>query len=459
MVVFHLRRRLSWALAGCWVFVVFAGCSQEPEHYATPDFQQVAIFERYAPEGMELYLLPIQDSAPQKIMIFARNERYQLSPDGLRLAVYFGENNVRVIDLVTYEEVILAEDVILPLSFIEDISHQFLSWSPNGDKLAVLTGGPSWQDRWITSTTVVIFDIGQKSPDFVFSNNTWINEVAWSEDSTLIGFPETEVPCFYTETCQQEEEIIENLTTLIHSGNNEWKVLSSRRVEHVNKMPNWQQNSICELDLPPTNELITFKSPCALGYIPFDANRFIVPLRTSRPIIPILSEKPDPKYDAGGRYLTMHWLGKTNNFILGFQNNVLDAESGERKAYSTWELYKYETTGITLLSKIDMKGYNLTVPLSSFSLSIIASPDDRFAIHTLEDNHVLLAQLNDDLTMSATFLEIPTISANGLWLLGGYLTQSEDKIIFIHSETGKWEVVRDDLPEGFVLVGWQMLEE
>lgn len=448
----------GWIIFICWLSVVFTGCDKQPQHSATPNFQQVAIFERYTPEGFELYLLPIQASAPQKIMTFARNERYYLSPDGLRLAVYLGENKVRVIDLVTYEEAVLAEDVILPLSFIGDISHQFLSWSPDGSKLAVLMGGPSWQDRWITSTAVVIFDIEQRFSDFLFNNDTWINEVAWSADSTLISFPEIKVPCFYTESCQQEEEVIWDLTTLVHSGNNKWEVLSSRRLDHIDETPYWQQHSICELNLPLTNELVTFKSPCALGYIPFDANWFIAPIRSSNPILPILSEQPDPKYDADGRYLTIHWLGQTNNFILGFQNNVLDAESGERKSYSTWELYEYETTRITLLSKIDMEGYNLTIPLSSFSLSIIASPDDRFAIHTLDDNHILLAQLNDDLTISATFLEIPTISANGLWLPEGYLTQSENSIIFIHSETGEWEVVRDDLPEGFTLVGWQLLE-
>ncbi len=374
----------------------------------------------------------------------------------IRPPLYFG-GNIRLIDLITFEEVVLADDVTLPVLFIENIRHQFLSWSPDGDKLAVLMGGPSWPDTSVVNTSVVILDLEQKSPNFVYDNGTFINEVAWSEDSTLVSFPEIEVPCYYAESCQRgEEEMIWNLTTLTHSGDNEWAFLSSTKLDPIGEL-SWRQNSICKLSISPMNDLITYQSPCMLGYIPFDANRFIAPIRTSKPILPILSEQPDD--DTGGRSLTMRWIGKTNNFILGFQNNVLDTESGERKSYSTWELYKYETTGITLLSKIDMEGYSLTVPLSSFSLSIIASPEDRFAIHTLEDDHVLLAQLNDDLTMSAIFLEIPTISANGLWLPEGYLTQSENKLVFIDPETGEWEVVRDGLPEGFTLVGWQLLEQ
>ncbi|MCL4872253.1 MAG: hypothetical protein KJ063_25110 [Anaerolineae bacterium] len=447
----------GWIIIGCWLSIIFAGCDKQPKHSATPDFSQTAIFQQRTPEGMALYLWPIQATDPQKIITLPYSERYELAPDGLHLAIYFGEN-IRLIDLITFEEVVLAEDVILPIQFIENISHQFLSWSPDGDKLAVLMGGPSWPDTSVINTTVVVLDLEQQAPDFVYDNGTFINEVAWSADSTLISFPEIEVPCYYTESCQRgEEEMIWSLTTLTHSSDNEWAFLSSTRLDPIGEL-SWRQNSICKLNISPTNDLIVYQSPCTLGYIPFDANRFIAPIRTSNPILPILSEQPDPKYDTGGRYLTMHWLGKTNNFILGFQNNVLDAESGERKSYSTWELYKYETTGITLLSKIDMEGYNLTVPLSSFSLSIISSPDDQFALHTLEDNHVLLAQLNDDLIMSATFLEIPTISANGLWLPEGYLTQSENNLIFIHAETGEWEVVRDDLPEGFTLVGWQILE-
>ncbi len=418
-----------------------------PTSTATLDFQQTAIFERYTPEGFELYLLPIRNSIPQKIMTLARNEWYQLSPDGLRLAVYFGEN-VRVIDLVTFEEIVLVDDVVLPLSFIGSIDHQFLSWSPKGDKLVVLMEGPSWQDTSLTNTTVAIFNIEQQSLDFVYDNGTFINEVAWSADSTLISFPEIEIPCYYfTEDCQRgEEKSTWNLTTLIRLSDNEWAFLSSVKLEPIDKNYAWVQNSICELDLSPTNEWVVYETPCMLGYVPFDTNGFIAPIQSSQPILPVLSEQ----YDADARYLMVQWVGETDRFLLALRSDMFGAD---KRSDSVLKLYRKDETAITLLNEVDIEGHNFAFPLV-----LSFSPDNQYVIQGLEDNYVLLLQLSD-LKMTPTFLEIPTISANGLWLPEGYLTQSEDKIIFIHSETGEWEIVQDNLPEGFVLVGWQILEQ
>lgn len=443
----HCSSMRGWIIFVCWLSVVFTGCDKQPKHSTTPDFQQTAIFQQRTPEGMALYLWPMQATDPQKIITLPNSERYELAPDGLHLAIYFGEN-IRVIDLITFEEVVLAEDVILPVQFIENISHQFLSWSPDGDKLAVLMGGPSWPDTSVINTTVVVLDVEQQSPDFVYDNGTFINEVAWSKDSTLVSFPEIEVPCDYIESCQEdEEEVIWRLTTLIHSGDNEWEVLSSRKLERVDETPYWEQHSICELDLSPTNELITYQSPCMLGYILFDRNGFIAPIQSSQPILPVLSSG----YHGDDKSLAVHWLGETNLFLLTFRGYLHGVGMQGVKSYSILELSRKDEDRRTILSEVDLAGYNL-------ASSVAISPDNQFTIHVLENNYVLITQLEDDLTMTPVFLEMPPISLKGLWLPEGYLTQSENKLVFIHPKTGEWEVVRDDLPEGFTLVGWQILE-
>lgn len=437
------KQLVSLVIVGCWLFIALASCTRQPNYPAVPNFQQTAIFQQRIPEGTAVHLWPIQANEPQKTITLTLNERYELSPGGLHLAVYF-DGNIYIIDLVTFEEVILADSVILPLWFIGNIQHTFLSWSPDGSKLAVLTGGPSWQDESILSTTAIIFDIEQQSPDFMFNNNTWINEVAWSIDSTLVSFPEMGVPCFYTESCHQDEEEANwSLTTLAHSGDNVWAFLSSTKPDSINESSPWG-NSICKLIIPPTNEFVVYETPCLLGYIPFDTNRFIASIQPFQPNLPVLSNQRQ----SDERYLTVRWLGKTNRFLLALRESRFGVE---RRTDSVLELYRKDETAITLLHEIDLEGHNFAFPLS---LSI--SPDNQYIIQGLEDNHVLLMQLSD---LTTTFLEIPAISLNGLWLPEGYLTQSEDEIIFIYSETGEWEVVRDNLPEEFVLVGWQVLEK
>ncbi len=434
-----------WKVVIYWAFVVLAGCTFFNDS-SSPDFRQTAIFEKRTDQGIELYLLPLQDDNPQLVTLVHQHEpyeRYELSPDGSHLAVYFGQN-LRLINLTTFEEAVLENNLVWPTVYIENINHKIISWSPSGDKLAVLTGGPSRANESLVSTTLKIFDIQTQTLDFVLDHGTWINDLAWSADSGLLSFSESNIPCWYIESCEGDAMVTWNLTTLVHSGTNRWEVLSSIQLDPPIENKYWRWNSICQLSVSPGNEFVSYQSPCPLGEFVPERNLFITTIHPPHQILNITQQE---RYVSDSRRFVIHWQDAANQFTIIYLGGAVGI--GPIRSLDT---YKMEFPIAILLNQENLEGLVDT----RFGL-INFSPDNQYGIGNLEGNNSLLMQFNDSTTTS-TSLTLPSISLMGLWLPGGYLTQSEDRIVFIDPETGVWEVVHDNLPEDFVLVGWQILE-
>jgi hypothetical protein len=441
MRILHIERVIRWQTIVCWAIVFLIGCTSSNNDIA-PGIEPIPIFERHSDQGVELYLMPLHDSTPQKITTIDENERYKLSPDGSLLAVYFGDS-LRIVDLISLKEIILATDFVFPTMFIENIEHDFLAWSPDGDKLAILKGGPSWEDQALVNTMLVIYDIQKQAADFVFDNHTWINTMVWSSDSKFITFPELNTPCWFIENCEGEDSIPSgNLTTLALSATNHWEIVESKDFTSLVEGQFWQQNSFCHLSLSSTDEFISYQNPCVLGQLTSEHDLFIMAADLSAQPLKI----PQEPYPADSKYLKVHWLEADNQLAVAFRGDTFGAET---QSNSFLDIYRKDGGAITLLKREDLKDYRFSVPIS-----INFSPDDKYAMGALDSGNTLLMQLNDS-TAPATLMVLPPVSLNGAWLPEGYLTQSGNSIIVVDPTTGEWEVVQDNLPEGFVLAGWQ----
>ncbi len=438
-------RIIRWKAVIFWAFVVLAGCRFINDS-SSPDFRQTAIFEKRTDQGIELYLLPLQDDNPQLVTLVHQHEpyeRYELSPDGLHLAVYF-DQNLRLINLTTFEETVLENNLVWPTVFIENINHKIISWSPSGDKLAVLTGGPSRANESLVSTTLKIFDIQTQALDFVLDHGTWINDLAWSADSRLLSFSESNVPCWYIESCEGDAMVTWNLTTLTHSEANRWEVLSSIQLDPSIENEHWRWNSICQLSVSPGNEFVSYLSPCPLDAFVSDLDLFITTVHPPHQILNVTQER----YVAESKWFVIHWQDTANQFVIMYWGG--DTFAGR---ISSLDTYKMEFPTATLLNQEKIENFDIRFDPTPINYS----PDNRYGIVNLTDNNSLLVQFNDSTTTS-TILTLPSIYLKGMWLPEGYLTQSEDRIVFIDPETGAWEVVHDNLPEDFALVGWQILD-
>jgi len=436
-------RIIRWKVVIYLAFVVLAGCTFINDS-SSPDFRQTAIFEKRTDQGIELYLLPLQDNNPQLITLVNQHERYELSPDGLHLVVYF-DKNLRLINLTTFQETVLEDNLVWPTVFIENINHEFVSWSPHGDKLAMLTGGPSRANESLASTTLKIFDIQTQTLDFVLEHGTWINDLAWSVDSKLLSFSESNIPCWYVENCEGDVLVTWDLTTLTHSETNRWEILSSIQLEPPIENEYWRWNSICQLTVSPGNEFVSYQSPCPLGEFVPELNLFIT---TVHPPHQILNVTQQERYVAESKRFIIHWQDTANQFVIMYIGSAADVG-----LISSLDTYKMEFPTATLLNQEKIEDLDIYFNL----MPINFSPDNQYGIGNLENNNSLLMQFNDS-TATSTLLTLPSISLQGLWLPEGYLTRSGDRIVFINPETGTWEIVHDNLPKDFVLVGWQILE-
>lgn len=328
--------------------------------------------------------------------------------------------------------------------FIENIEHDFLFWSPHGDKLIVLTGGPSWEDESLTNTTLTIFDVQHQSPEFTLNNGTWINSVAWSLDSNMIVFAELETPCWFIENCNGEDSLsIWRLTILTQTEINKWELLAS--TSQPLSSNSWQQTSICQLAMLSIgeDEIVSYQSHCALGQLASTRNLFITTINSLNAPLQVSGEL----YSGESKYFSVHPLGTENQFVVAFRGDTFGTN---KKSSNFLDVYRKNETTIALLNREILQD-------SLFSIPIVLdfSPNNKYAIGELEDTASILVQVNNSVATSI-LIALPNLSLKGLWLSEGYLTQSEDRMILVDPETGEWEVVQDNLPENFTLVGWHI---
>lgn len=441
MNVSYLIRVIRLIFIGGGGTVLLISCTKN-SNVSTHILTQTAIFAKHTEQSIELYLLPLPGDSPQFITQIDNNERYKLSPNGSYLAVYLADS-LRVVDLLAFNEFTLATDVSWPTMFIENIEHDFLFWSPHGDKLIALTGGPSWEDESLTSTTLTIFDMQHQFPEFTLNTGTWINDAAWSSNSSMIAFAELEVsPCWFIENCKGEDSPPNGrLTTLTHTETNTWGLLASTNHPHIND--SWRLNSICQLTLLSV-DAISYQSPCALGQLAA-RSFFITAIGSSSPSLEVSEEL----YSEESKYFSVYPLGIENQFIVASRNESFGIS---RESSSFLDMYKRDETTITLLNQEILQDSLFTVPVT-----LDFSPDSKYAIGELEGRTSILVQTHNSATTS-TLIALP-LSLKGLWLSEGYLTQSEKSIILVDPRTGKWEVVQDNLPKDFILVGWQTPEK
>lgn len=407
-------------------------------YFAPQPSPYIGIFEKPTEEGTELYRWSVGDDTPQLITFIEKNSRYSLSPTGSKLLVYFTDT-IKLIDLSTTKEVILATKVVWPTIFIENIEHEFISWSPDGLKIAVLTGGPSWDDYTLPATTLSIFDTTSNSSPFVFNNNTWITEVSWSADSQYVAFPELPSPCFFTNSCHSDAVSSGwQLTTLAHKGGQRWALFQSQFISPLTKQY-WSQSGLCQLSWSTNSQFITYQNNCALGQPPSAATLSIWPTHPdgATPQTITIFNPADVNYQQG------YWLEKYNLLWVVFRRHTI-AGSNSAGSDNGFEIYKTEGSTFQIVLQRTLKDIQFSIP---FTLSI--SPYHQFALAQIENNQSLLIDFNN----LAALHKLPHISLNGLWLPQGYLTQSAGEIILIDLETAERQIIHS-APSELQLVGW-----
>ena len=416
--------------------LLLSGCSENESVL----LNKIALYEVREGNSKQIYAGHVGDETMTLVAEIANDERYLISPSGAHVVVYYGQE-LKTINIHSQQVDVIVENVIWPKSFAENIRHKFVSWSPDGNRLAILTGGPNSGNAFHSATELLLIDIPTKSLIDTYKNETWINDVVWSPDSKSVAFPEISIPCKDGEACSIPDAGV--LLTILHSpeGKVFERVSSTSVGEWVDPLF-WRTISICDLGWSGSGKFVSYKQDCELNVISRDLNTYVMNSSWEKPV-PLL-----PFQNADVRYT--HALWGRDDQILSFSRDYIFGEVIETKSNLT--LYSVDVDSDIPRTLVDesLDHFQFKSPVQ-IDFSSFTTP--YYGIGQLEDNSVVLVSFDRDIVEAKT-LEMVQFSTYGLWIEDGYLTQSQDKLIFIGIESGQIKTVLEDIPKDYRLIGW-----
>jgi len=440
-----LNRRTWLFFVLCLIFLV-VGCTPTLESSVDSTSVPILIFESYDDELKLISTMPLNGTEMRKIAHINRNERYEVSPTGQQMAIYLG-SDLRLIHMESGGVTVLLQDVTMPTVYFGNIDHKFLAWSPDGTKLAALTGGVTMDSiNESAPTDVLIFDVMTGALLHKYENHSWVNDIAWSNDSTSLAISEFSIPCIFEQTCVEEkqQQVAVNLTVVTENVDSRWIKAVFQQMAIFTDGMNWRGYPICDLHWSSSDRHIMYTDFCELGSLSTNrSNQYVVDIYATQISQPILPEQKGysrntyTRFGQSGQNLVL-WVEHIDGRLPQINSRVFE-DTNDQFTLS----YEYNSLEIDYTSP------------AFFTFS--PESDPIYAMLSTRDGPSFLFNItSSDLETSS--IEIGNISPNGLWVGDAFLSQRNDEIISINFARGDWSVVQENIPEGFKAVGWYYTE-
>lgn len=344
--------------------------------------------------------------------------RNRVSPDGEFVAAFvdhdFSElTRVELSRVRTGEQITILTDILWPTLFVGNIDHSLIHWSADGQKLAVLIGGPAWADNFESTTEIVIYDIVARKIELHLTRETWINTFSWSGDSKSFAFLETPKACL-GESCNEIKNLSWNLVTY-DKGNNTWHENARFTPPSVENDGQWQSSAACNLKWSAGNKYIAVDMPCELHSV--TSNEIWI-LNIQEAVWQKVSNNSYPEFEN----FRLFWSTDKEAFFLATTVQLYGENIEHKSEFTYYELDNNGRFHKTLeYPQVQVYGY-LTI-----------SPSEKYLLTTLEDRVQFVSLLSGEVIADFATAQ-SEFSINGVWTNDGFATKVGEDVVFIHLE-------------------------